>query len=232
MRVLRRVCKILLGVMVFFVALCMSLLLSVQTENKASIYKSVAMVPAAQVAIVLGASIRSNGDLSPVLKERADAAYTLYTAKKVSKILVSGDNRTPQYNEVSPVGKYLLAKGVPKEDIFLDYAGFDTYSSMYRAEHVFLVSSAIVVSQHFHLPRALFLAHGLGISAVGFDAGAPGEEYLLNTFREMPASLKAIFDVLVGRIPQYLGPPLPISSSGTETWIGPKVEMIYSKNGK
>src|SRR4051812_11407139 len=101
------------------------------------VYERVQEVPAEQVALVLGASIRPNGSLSPVLAERADAAIALYTAHKVSKILVSGDNAKLEYNEVYPVGKYLVSHGVPVFDIFLDYAGFDTYSSMYRAKNIF-----------------------------------------------------------------------------------------------
>jgi SanA protein len=228
-RIALRIFKIVLLSLFFCVACCVGILLSIYVETNSSIYSSVESVPTAQTALVLGASIRSDGTLSAVLQERADAAYALYAAKKVSKILVSGDNSTLQYDEVYPVGKYLLAKGVPTQDIFLDYAGFDTYSSMYRAEKVFGVSSVIIVSQRFHLPRALFIARALGIHAVGIDAGAPGELYVLNTLREIPASLKAVFDVISMRVPKYLGQSYPVSGDGTVTWVGSREEMIYFK---
>ena len=221
--------KYVLLVLCFALAVSAGALLSIYITARGSVYPSVPSAPSAQVALVLGASIRSNGTLSAVLQERADTAYALYAAKKVSKILVSGDNGTLQYDEVYPVGKYLLAKGVPKEDIFLDYAGFDTYSSVYRAQKVFNASLVIIVSQAFHLPRALFIARALGMHAVGVDAGKPGEQYIINSLREIPASLKAVFDVFSGRVPKYTGQMFPVSGSGEATWVGPKSETTYFK---
>lgn len=187
-------------------------------------------VPSEQVALVLGASIKGDGELSPVLEERADLAVALYDAHKVSKILVSGDNSTLQYDEVYPVGKYLESKGIPEPDIFLDYAGFDTYSSMYRAKYVFGVTSMIITSQRFHLPRALFIAHALGIEAVGVDAGAPGERYVANWLREVPATIKALYDLYVHRQPEYLGMQFPVSGDGSNTWVGSSTaQMLYFK---
>jgi SanA protein len=200
--------------------------LFVIADTNSSIYESATAVPVAPVALVLGASVASNGVLSPVMKERADAALLLYNTHKVSKILVSGDDGTPFYDEVYPVGKYLLGAGVPQSDIFLDYAGFDTYSSMYRAKAVFDVSSMIVVSQRFHLPRALFIAHSLGITATGFDASQPGELYLSNSLREIPAVIKALFDVAIARVPKYLGQTFPVTGSGSATWVG-NTQMVY-----
>ncbi|MEI7720110.1 MAG: ElyC/SanA/YdcF family protein [bacterium] len=229
MHIISRLFRVCAFGVFFSLALCVGMLLSIYTKGHGSIYSSVDAAPNAQVAIVLGASISSNGTLSPVLKERADAAYALYVAKKVSKILVSGDNGTLHYDEVYPVGKYLLAKGIPKEDIFLDYAGFDTYSSMYRARHVFVVSSAIIVSQAFHLPRALFIARAVGLSAVGMDAAKPEDHYLSNVLREVPASLKAVWDVFSNRVPKYMGPEISVAGSAVDTWVGPKSEMSYFK---
>ncbi len=193
-----------------------------------SMYSSVAAVPEAQVALLLGASISADGTPSVVLKERADKAIDLYRAGKVKKILVSGDNGTQQYDEVYPVGKYLRAVGIPESDIFLDYAGFDTFSSMYRAKTVFDAPSIIVVSQRFHLPRALYIAHRLGLVAYGIDAGG-NEHYLDNFLREIPASVKALFDVYDGRLPKYLGAQYPVSGDGSDTWVGPKLQGNYFK---
>lgn len=174
-------------------------------------------VPSAEVAMVLGASVTSKGVLSPVLKQRADKAAELYEGGKVTKILVTGDDGTKEHNEVYPVGKYLLALGIPQEDIFLDHAGFDTYSSMYRAREVFGVTSVLIVSQYFHLPRAVFIARSLGLDAEGVDA-SNDEPYLRNSLRELPAFGKAFIDLSVGRIPKYLGTPYPISGEGDATW--------------
>lgn len=191
-----------------------------------SIYTSADMVPHKEVALVLGASIKSNGELSAVLKERADAALLLYTTGRVSRILVSGDNATSEYDEVYPVGRYLKLQGVPQQDIFLDYAGFDTFSSIYRAKYVFGVSSAVVVSQRFHLPRALFIARELGLSAIGYNAGAPSERYVPNTLREVPAIDKAVIDLFMSRKSKYIGPAYPVTGDSAPTWVGPSSEML------
>jgi SanA protein len=191
------------------------------------IYSAGTTPPKTQVALVPGASVTSNGTLSPVLKERADKAAALYEAGIVSKILVTGDNATLEYDEVYPVGKYLLALGIPEQDIFLDYAGFDTYSSMYRARDVFKVKDVLIVSQRYHLGRAVFVARALGLDAEGVDA-SQGEKYFFYSLREIPASLKAVWDVLTHRVPQYLGRPFPISGEGNATWVG-STQMIYFK---
>ncbi len=181
-------------------------------------YSTVASAPEAEVALVLGASVRRSGELSVILKKRVDKAIELYRAGKVKKILVTGDNATPEYNEVYPVGKYLIMHGIPQKDIFLDYAGLDTYSSMYRARDVFGVKNMIVVSQEFHLPRALFLAHALGLTAYGVDA-SHGQPHISNTVRELPAGVKALLDLAVGRKPKYLGKTFPITGDGSATFV-------------
>jgi SanA protein len=178
-------------------------------------YTRIDDVPKTDVAIVLGASVRA-GQPSPVLEERAHAAVDLYFAGKVKKILVTGDDSALSHDEVTPVRKYLLAAGVAPADIFLDHAGFDTYSSMYRAHAIFGATSATIVTQDFHLPRSLFLARSLGLSAYGFVAGGEGTgaDYL----REIPASIKALFDVIRHRVPKYLGDQIPLTGDGSTTW--------------
>src|SRR5262249_43095405 len=107
--------------------------------------------PNAEVIIIPGAGVLANGSLSPVLQDRVDAAIRLYQAGKAEKILVSGDNSTLSHNEVNPMSNYLMTNGIPAQNIFLDHAGFDTYSTMYRARAIFDVTSAIIVTQSFHL---------------------------------------------------------------------------------
>ncbi|HEY5383408.1 MAG TPA: ElyC/SanA/YdcF family protein [Candidatus Paceibacterota bacterium] len=199
--------------------LCAGLYAYIVYATQKSIFSSIDALPSAQTALVLGASVTSGGALSPVLKERADEAIVLYNTHKVTKILVTGDNATLSHDEVDPVGKYMVAAGIPKADIFLDHAGFDTYSSMYRARTVFEVTSMIVVSQPFHLPRAVFIAQALGLTAYGMDAGK-GELFLYNDIREIPASVKAVYDLLFARVPKFLGEQYPITGDGSATWGG------------
>ena len=180
------------------------------------IFQTVEEAPTSTVAIVLGASV-VRGEPSPILQERADVALALYQQGKVSKILVSGDDSTETNNEVNPVQRYLENEGVRGVDIFLDHAGFDTYSSMYRARDVFLVNDAIIVTQAFHLPRAVFLARSLGLNASGVTADQRGMA-LYNYLREVPASLKATLNLMFARVPKYLGEQFPITGDGQETW--------------
>ena len=164
------------------------------------IYTTPESAPQKDIAIVLGASV-VKGEPSPVLAARADVAAQLYLNQKVQKILVTGDSSSPSHDEVTPVRTYLVDAGVRPEDIVLDKAGVDTYSSMYRAHAVFGVDSAIVVTQDFHMPRALFLARMLGIDAVGALA-REGDDALYAYLREIPASWKALFDLALKRRPE------------------------------
>jgi SanA protein len=179
-------------------------------------FVSAGSVPRSDVAIVLGASV-ARGIPSPVLAARADAAVELYQSGKVSKILVTGDNGALSHDEVTPVRKYLINAGVAPSDIFLDHAGFDTYSSMYRARRVFQATSATIVTQDFHMPRSLFVARSLGLDAYGYDADNRAS-LALSYFREIPASLKAVWDVVIHREPKYLGPAISLESDGEATW--------------
>jgi SanA protein len=179
-------------------------------------FASVDEVPKTEVALVLGASVEG-GTPSPILADRADAAIALFNAGKASKILVTGDNGALTHDEVTPVRKYLLDAGIPAADIFLDHAGFDTYSSMYRARDVFRAASMTIVTQDFHLPRALWIARHLGITAYGVTAEG-GTSSAYDYLREIPASAKAVFDVLTHREPKYLGPTFPLTGDGQSTW--------------
>lgn len=179
-------------------------------------FTSLSDVPQTEVAMVLGASV-IHGEPSPVLAERADVAIALYKQKKVSKILVTGDNGALSHDEVTPVRKYLLDAGIPAQDIFLDHAGFDTYSSMYRARDVFRVHSMAIATQDFHLPRSLFIARSLGINAYGVRAQG-SENTAYEYLREIPASFKALWNIITRRVPKYLGEPIPLSGDGQATW--------------
>lgn len=175
-------------------------------------------VPTTHTALILGAAILKNGELSPVLRDRADRAIELYKAGKVVAIIASGNNISPDYNEVAPMKTYLVKGGIPEKDITTDSAGVDTYSSVYRAQHVFDATSLIIVSQSFHLPRAVYIARKLGIEAYGVSADN-GHYKLTNYFREMLADSKAIFNLVFKRTPQSPTPNTPsVSDWQTVPW--------------
>ncbi len=186
----------------------------VHHEASTYIYTSISDLPDAQAVLIPGAAILPDGVLSPVLKDRVDTAIEVYRAGKVSKILVTGDNSTLAYNEVNPVRLYLLEKEVPDEDIFLDHAGFNTYSSMYRARDVFLVESMIIVTQSFHLSRAVYTAKHLGFTAFGISADQ-GQYLQSNYTRELFANVKLMIDLLFHTQPKFLGDEIPITGGGT-----------------
>jgi len=149
-----------------------------------------------RVAIVFGASVYGNGDLSPVLEDRVDTAIELYRAHKVDRILVSGDNRHPSYNEPKAMQEYLVTHAVAPKDVVVDYAGRSTYETCLRAKEVFGLQRAVLVSQSYHLPRALFIANGLGLDAVGMA----GDLRLKNkidylSVREWAAEVKAYLNL-------------------------------------
>ncbi|HSJ90358.1 MAG TPA: ElyC/SanA/YdcF family protein [Anaerolineales bacterium] len=169
--------------------------------------------PVRQVAIVFGAQVRRDGMPSAVLRDRIETAVKLYKNGKVEKLLMSGDNRFVDYNEPKSMRRYALTLGVPDADIVLDYAGRRTYDTCYRAKEVFGVNSAILVTQGFHLPRALFLCKALGIDAVG--VGADNYYYLKRlrlywNARELFASAQSVFDIYLWKPIPVLGKPEPI----------------------
>jgi len=174
--------------------------------------------PEADAAIVLGARVYQSGSLSPVLADRLDTGIKLYTEGKVKKLLLTGDHGQTTYDEVNNMRLYALEQGVPEEDIFMDHAGFSTYESMYRARDVFKVNKAIIVTQEFHLPRALYTARSLGLIASGVKADKRnyiGEDYL--RFREFVANTKAAAQLAIHDRPTYLGPEIPIWGDGRAT---------------
>ena len=201
---------VVIKTILFFLFVFVFIFLIIHIASTAYIYNDIDSLPVTETALIPGASVNDEGSLSPVLIDRSNAAIKLYKANKVEKILVSGDNSTTTYNEVNPVRIYLLEHGVREKDISLDHAGFDTYSSMYRARDVFLVHSVTVVTQSFHLPRAVFLARALGLRAYGFNADS-GHYLFKNYIRESLADVKAVYNLLFHTKPKYLGEVIPIS---------------------
>jgi vancomycin permeability regulator SanA len=160
--------------------------------------------PKAPVAIVLGAGLNADGTPKPYLLVRLEDTLRMYQDGRIRAILVSGDHGQVEYDEVAAMTSWLVERGVPARKVVADHAGFDTYDSCVRAHEIFGVRSALVVTQEFHVRRAVFLCRQAGIDATGVGSAAPDND-LRYQVREVPASFKATLDVLVGASPTYLG---------------------------
>lgn len=172
----------------------------------------------AYTGIVLGASVRPDKSLSPILRDRVDAALLAYHEGKIQKFLLSGDHGQVDYDEVNAMKAYLNERGIKDADIFLDHAGFDTYDSMIRAKSIFQVDKAIVFTQRFHLPRALYLGRNLGLDLQGFVVD-PGN-YQTTSYlqrREWLANIKAWTEINLEQKPTYSGGLIPITGSSATT---------------
>jgi SanA protein len=170
-------------------------------------------VPARHVAIVFGAGLWRNGTATPVLIDRVTSAANLYFTGKVEKLLMSGDNRFVDYNEPAVMRTLALSLGVPEDAIVLDYAGRRTYDTCYRAKAIFGVTGAILVTQAFHLPRAIYLCNRLGVDSLGVEADLRlycKNSMLYWNMRELLATVAALWDVNIGHPVPVLGDPEPI----------------------
>jgi len=170
-------------------------------------------VPPAPVAIVFGAGLWRDGTPTTVLRDRIATGAELYFTGKVQKILMSGDNSYVDYNEPGAMRAYALSLGVPEDAIVLDYAGRRTYDTCYRAQAIFGVHQAILVTQGFHLPRALYTCNALGIKVVGVPSDR--QDYRIYPLiywhiRELPATLTALLQVHLTHPLPILGQPEPI----------------------
>lgn len=169
--------------------------------------------------LVLGAAVRPDGTPSKALQARLDTGIRLYKAGAAKKLLLSGDNGQTNYNEVESMKDYVLAAGVPSEDIFLDHAGFSTYESMYRARDVFKVKNPIIVTQKYHEYRALFTARMLGLHPTGVPCSTSTiSKSSDQNVREYLARCKAVFQCIAKPKPTFLGTAIPISGNGTASW--------------
>ncbi len=184
-----------------------------------AVYERAQDVPARAVAIVPGAAVLQDGTPRAALEDRLAAALELYRLGKVRRILVSGDHQAEGYDEVNGMHRWLVARGVPSEAVFLDHAGLRTLDTMVRAAKVFQVHDAVVCTQRFHLARSVFLARSAGLDAVGLVADR--REYVTarwDAVREAIARTVAVADVhLLGTEPRFLGDPLPITGDARAT---------------
>jgi SanA protein len=180
------------------------------TENRT--FWSVVEIPKNKVGVVLGTSNKLvGGGSNPYYTNRIKATLELYMAGKIEFVLVSGDNSSPYYNEPTIFKKDLIKGGIPKEKIFLDYAGFRTLDSMVRAKTIFGLDSATIISQKFHNERAIYLAEEKGLRAIGFNAD---DISLKNGFkvqiREYFARVKVFIDLALNTQPKFYGDKIEI----------------------
>ena len=185
---------------------------SIDAAVNSYVFHEVEDIPPAKVALVLGtAKYRQGGGINPFYRYRILGAYDLYQSGKVHYILVSGDNGTRHYNEPEMMKKDLIAKGIPATKIFTDYAGFDTYDSMMRAKKIFGLDTLTVVSQGFHVRRAVYIGRRLGMHPYGLAVRGPGGWTGTKVrLREMLARVKAKIDILSHRNPKFLGEKISI----------------------
>ncbi|MGI6685913.1 MAG: SanA/YdcF family protein [Bacillota bacterium] len=177
-------------------------------------------VPKGDAILVLGARVYQNGNVSLMLNDRLTTGYDLYKRGKAKKIIVSGDHGRKDYDEVNAMKSFLMEKGVPPEDIFMDHAGFSTYESLYRARDIFQVKKVIIVSQKYHLMRAIFIARELGLDVYG----VPADKHiyygvmLKNELREIAARNKDFLTAkIIKPLPKYLGEVIPVTGDGRVT---------------
>ncbi|MFT6371193.1 MAG: SanA protein [Maribacter sp.] len=175
-------------------------------------YNSTSQIPKNQVGLILGTSKKIiGGQPNPYYENRISATVALYNANKINFILVSGDNGSIYYNEPNTMKKDLVAKGIPEEHIFLDYAGFRTLDSMVRAKEVFGLTEVTVISQKFHNERAIYIAEKKGLKAIGFNAtDIAFESGLRVQLREYFARVKVFLDLALKVQPRFYGDKITI----------------------
>jgi len=187
------------------------------------VHNDIDEIPNRTTVLVLGSQIRGRR-LSPVLQDRVDAGIRMMENHKGDKLLLSGDHGQIYYDEVNAMRLYVLehAPDIREEDIFMDHAGFSTWDSMYRARDVFEVKDVLIVTQDFHISRAVCMARSLGLDAVGYGVNQDrfrGRSLRSWQVREYFARVKAFFSIVVKPKPRYLGDKIPITGDGRATWI-------------
>lgn len=216
---MNKITKYAITAFLFVVIIIIAINLYITNSSNSQIFSPEDSLETHQVALLLGASVHADGTLSSIMEDRTLTAIELYEDGNVEKILVSGDHGTQKYDEVNAIKNFLLKNNIPAEDIFTDHAGFDTYDSVYRARDIFEVDSMIIVTQDFHLPRAVYIANSLGVESVGVIADKRDyKDKERNFLRESIARVKAFFNVILNSEPEFLGEKIPVTGDGRESW--------------
>ncbi len=204
----------LLGIIIICL---LSLYVKLSTKNDILELKDLKKIEDIDCILVLGAGVKGD-EPSPMLKDRLDASLKLYNKNIAPKIIMSGDHGQDNYNEVSVMKTYAVDSEVPSENVFMDHAGFSTYDSIYRAKEIFGSKKIVIVTQEYHLYRALYIAKSLGLEAYGYSATTkkyPGD--LKREIREILARDKDIIKSIIKPEPTYLGKTIPVSGDGNIT---------------
>lgn len=194
------VIRLLFLVVIIIIAFPFLLSIAVSKYYEPRIYTQVEGFPQAHTALVLGASVFKDGRTSDVLTDRLLTATDLYKTGRVQKILLSGSNQAEDYNETGAMEKFMLNQGVPASALITDQAGHRTYDSCWRAKHVFGLNETVVITQSFHMPRALLLCNALGLKSLGLLADHPRYEFhdwVYWKLRDVISLLKAFFDLYI-----------------------------------
>lgn len=209
---IKRIVRTMFIVAIFMIALIFFSYFSVELRTRSRVYDNIEELPYNKVGLVLGTTKYVFGNtLNPYYVNRIDAAAQLFFEGKVDYLLVSGDNGQIEYNEPIKMKQDLIEKGIPEENVFLDYAGFRTLDSIVRSREIFGQEKITVISQEFHNERAVYIALSKGIDAVGYNALDVGCKIGLKTnVREIFARVKMMFDIAVGMQPKFLGEKITI----------------------
>lgn len=218
---MKRIIKKALGICILAGVLCVVLAMTINYHVWSTVKNKVVDPDKidldADCILVLGAGVR-NGAPSPMLQDRIDCGIGLYKQGVAPKIIMSGDHGRKDYDEVNVMKDCAIESGISSEDVFMDHAGFSTYESMYRAKEIFKVEKMVIVTQKYHLFRALYIADKLGIEAVGVACDIRsyrGAEY--REIREVLARTKDFFGCIFKPEPTYLGEAIPITGDGNLT---------------
>tara|TARA_R110002167_G_scaffold8345_11_gene38713 strand:+ start:87 stop:722 length:636 start_codon:yes stop_codon:yes gene_type:complete len=209
LKTLPKISGLLLKALILVIFVC-NIIISSTAEGQT--YSDTDTVPANRVGLVLGTSNRlTNGSPNPYYTYRINATIALYKARKIEFVLVSGDNGSIYYNEPNTIKKDLINGGIPEHVIFLDYAGFRTLDSMFRAKFVFGLDKVTVISQKFHNERAIYIAKQKGLKAIGFNAqDISTSQGLKVQIREYLARVKVFIDMVLNTQPKFYGATIEI----------------------
>lgn len=202
----------------FVAVLCLNGYVKSAVEEQITSHEEAVKLTDVDCILVLGCGVRDDGTPSAMLADRLKRGIALYQDGASQKLLMSGDHGQEEYNEVGTMKAVAIDAGIPSEDVFMDHAGFSTYESLYRAKEVFRANKIIIVSQSYHLHRALYIAEQLGIEAYG--VGADYQEYsgqFFRDIREVFARCKDVFTTAFDVPPTYGGEAIPVSGNGDET---------------
>lgn len=220
MKKLRRLIQIVIALVFIAIIGIVAINAHVKNVGKAYMIEAVDATDLADIdcVLVLGCLVKPDGNPSAMLADRLQKGVEVYLSGAAPKMIMSGDHGQTDYDEVNSMKQYAIDAGVPSEDVFMDHAGFSTYESIYRAKEIFGADKILIVSQEYHLYRALYIAGKLDVEAYGVAADArtyAGQG--MRDFREVLARVKDYVTTLFKPEPTYLGEAIPVDGDGNET---------------